>query len=248
MAKLFDPSSPKPYRLSRSKLEQFYRCPRCFYLELRFGIKPPLNPPFTLNNAVDELLKKEFDVYRKNQTTHPVCLAHHLDLIPYAHPDINIWRDALRKGMSYLVPNTTILLTGAIDDIWINPQTKKLHIVDYKATAKKGSVSLESEWGDSYKRQVSIYTWLFQKNGFDMSNMAYFYYCNAKIKAQSFDSKLEFDIKIMPYEVTTDWVEGRVLEAYACLMAENIPPNRMGCNWCAYVNKLKKNNLSGLAT
>jgi hypothetical protein len=60
-AKLFDPGSDKPFPLSRSKVELYLNCPRCFYLDRRLGIGRPSGPPFNLNSAVDALLKREFD-------------------------------------------------------------------------------------------------------------------------------------------------------------------------------------------
>jgi len=39
--KLFDPKSDKPFALSRSKVELFMDCPRCFYLDRRLGIARP---------------------------------------------------------------------------------------------------------------------------------------------------------------------------------------------------------------
>jgi hypothetical protein len=54
-AKLFDPRSDKPFALSRSKVELFIDCPRCFYLDRRLGIGRPPGFPFNLNSAVDAL-------------------------------------------------------------------------------------------------------------------------------------------------------------------------------------------------
>lgn len=54
---LFDPNSSGPYPLSRSKVECWLKCPRCFWLrcfwlDRRLGIKPPGLPSMTLNRAV----------------------------------------------------------------------------------------------------------------------------------------------------------------------------------------------------
>lgn len=35
---LYDPKSKEPFKLSRSKLELFLECPRCFYIDRRLGI------------------------------------------------------------------------------------------------------------------------------------------------------------------------------------------------------------------
>src|SRR3972149_10504652 len=67
---LYNPKDKKPFKLSRSKLELFTECPRCFYLDRKLGVGRPPGFPFALNSAVDALLKKEFDItlipYRGN--------------------------------------------------------------------------------------------------------------------------------------------------------------------------------------
>ena len=35
---LYDPASAKPYRISRSKIDLFLECPRCFYMDRRLGV------------------------------------------------------------------------------------------------------------------------------------------------------------------------------------------------------------------
>jgi len=50
---LFDPKSKDPFKLSRSRIEQFLNCPKCFYLDRRLGIGQPGGFPFNLNTAVD---------------------------------------------------------------------------------------------------------------------------------------------------------------------------------------------------
>ena len=47
--------------ISRSKFDDFKKCPKCFYLEVIKGFKPPGMPQFTMNSKTDELLKKEFN-------------------------------------------------------------------------------------------------------------------------------------------------------------------------------------------
>ena len=59
-------------------------------------------PGWALNVAVDELLKKEFDLYRKEQKPHPIMVKHNLNFVPYQHKDLDTWRNSLKGGISYL--------------------------------------------------------------------------------------------------------------------------------------------------
>lgn len=55
---LYDKNSGEVFRLSRSKIDLFINCPRCFYLDRCLGVSQPPGYPFSLNSAVDKLLKK----------------------------------------------------------------------------------------------------------------------------------------------------------------------------------------------
>ena len=67
---IYDKKSNTPFKISRSKFFNFLSCKRCFYLDRVKGLKEPSMPGWAPNIAVDELLKKEFDLYRKEQKPH----------------------------------------------------------------------------------------------------------------------------------------------------------------------------------
>lgn len=226
---LFDPASREPYRLSRSKIENFTECPRCFYIEARFGVCRPETPSFTLNNAVDELFKREFDIHRSNATAHPLMEAYGLDAVPFAHKELDAWRDALRRGVQYHHEPTNILVRGGIDDVW---QTKdgELIVVDYKATSKRSEISLY----EAYKRQAEVYQWLFRKNGFRVSKTAYFVYANGKSDAKAFDGKLEFSVELIPHIGDDSWIEPILFKIHTVLMSPVVPPRGERCDYCPY--------------
>ncbi len=235
---LFVPESAEPFKLSRTKIESFMNCPRCFYLEMRLGISQPPGYPFSLNNAVDKLLKKEFDIHRAKNSKHPFMEEYGIDAVPYMHENINVWRDA-RKGISYIHEPTNFLVYGGIDDIWLNSKGE-IHIVDYKATSKNSEVTIDEEWQISYKRQMEVYQWLFEKNGFNVSDIGYFVYCNGKSDKEAFDKKIEFEVKIIPYKGNWKWIEPAINSAKKCLMSDKMPESGLDCAYCAYRKEAAK--------
>ena len=58
-----------PYELSRTRIENFIKCPACFFLEQVKGIKFPSMPGFNINEATDVLLKKRFCKVSRDPTT-----------------------------------------------------------------------------------------------------------------------------------------------------------------------------------
>lgn len=228
----FKPGEKNNFKLSRSKIELFFSCPRCFYLDNRLGIKRPEGPPFNLNKAVDALLKKEFDIHRAKGEPHPLMKSYKIDAIPYAHEDLNIWRENF-KGVTVLHKKSGLTVSGAVDDLWVNPKGE-LIVVDYKATSKDEEVNIDAEWQNSYKRQMEFYQWLLRQNGFKVSNTGYFVYCNGDADKEAFDGKLEFDIKLIPYTGDDIWVEKAINESIKCLTSDNIPKANSNCDYCGY--------------
>lgn len=237
---IYDPLNQSPYKISRSKIDLFLNCPRCFYFDRRLGVGQPPSFPFTLNSAVDALLKKEFDFYRLLQEPHPLFVEHGIKAIPFLHPELDAWRDSLHKGIQYAVPETNIILTGGVDDLWFDHERNELIIVDYKATSKNGQVSLDADWQIGYKRQAEVYQWLFRQNGFKVSDTAYFVYCNGRSDLERFDKKLEFHISLIPYVGNADWVGAAVKAAYECLCSNIIPEHSTSCDYCQYTQAISK--------
>jgi PD-(D/E)XK nuclease superfamily len=230
--RLFNPKSIKPFKLSRSKIDLFMQCPRCFYLDRRLGTGRPPGFPFNLNSAVDLLLKKEFDIHRATNEAHPLMKTYKLDLVPFNHPKMDEWRENF-KGVQYFYEPANLILTGAVDDIWVDKKGV-IYVVDYKATSKDSEVNLNAPWQKGYKRQMEFYQWLLRKNDFNVSDTGYFVYCNGRRDAEAFDGKLEFDIKIIPYVGDTEWLENVIMEAKKCLMSDDIPEAGFDCDYCDY--------------
>lgn len=228
---LFDPKSEAPFKVSRSGVELFLECPRCFYLNHRHGIRRPSGPPFTINVLVDRLLKKEFDVHRAKGTKHPLMTQYGIDAVPFRHLQIDEWRENF-KGLRYLHAPTNLLVTGAIDDLWINPK-REVIVVDYKATAKAEEVTIDADWQIVYKRQMEMYQWLVRNQGLDVSDTGYFVYCNGK-DAEAFDGRIEFAIKLLPYTGKDNWVDGTLVALKACLRSERMPEAPSDCEFCGY--------------
>ncbi len=243
---IFNPNSKEPHRISRSKIDLFIQCPRCFYFDQRLGVNRPSSFPFTLNNAVDLLMKKEFDLHRAGKTPHPLMKAYGIDAVPFNDPRMEEWRDAMKRGIMCVHKPTNLCVRGGIDDVWVTPDGE-LHIVDYKATSKNGDVNLDAEWQDGYKRQMEIYQWLFRQNNFKVSKTGYFVYVNGKTDKEAFDAKLEFDLKIIPYEGDDSWVEKTIVKLKECLMDSRIPKKSKNCEHCEYfeavVDVMKANAL-----
>jgi CRISPR/Cas system-associated exonuclease Cas4 (RecB family) len=235
-SKPYEPGQKTAFKVSRSKIELFTQCPRCFWLDVRLKIKRPSGPPFRINSAIDELLKKEFDIYRAKGEPHPMMTDNQINAVPMQHADLDKWRHNF-TGITTLHEKTNLHVFGAIDDLWIDGDGQ-LIVVDYKATAKDGEVNIGADWQMSYKRQLEVYQWLLRQNGFPVSDTGYFVYTNGRLDLEGFYNKVEFRTKVIPYTGSDNWVEPTLIRMKKC-MDGNMPAvgkAAMGgdCDFCSY--------------
>jgi len=220
--------------ISRSKIDLFVECPRCFYLDLKGLAKRPSGPGFSLNSAVDELLKKEFDLLRNEQKPHSLMEKYGIKAVPYQHKDLDKFRHNF-TGVRYEHSNG-ITFFGAVDDLWIN-ENQEIHVVDYKSTSTSAEVTLDGEYKEGYKRQIEIYQYLLTKIGFNVSKIGYFVYANARKDLEAFNEKLIFDVKILAYEGNFEWVEQVIEKIDQTLKNDEIPFPNENCKYCDYIKK-----------
>ena len=228
----------KLIKLSRSTVERYITCPRCCVLEKIYDIRSP-SLPFTLNIAVDNLCKNEFDYYRAKEEPHPLFKKNSIDAIPFKHSEINNWRD-IYKGIRYRSTKYQYDFGGAIDDVW-QKNNGELIIADIKATSRN-NFNWNDTWNKydypkSYKRQLEMYQWLFKMNGFKVANEAYIIYFNGKKNENFFNNKLEFDSHVIKFNCSTDWVEQKIIETVDLLRSKTFPRPSKKCETCNYLKK-----------
>jgi len=236
----YQPVQSAPYKISRSKIDLFIQCRRCFYLDARHKISRPRTPPFTLNSAVDHLLKLEFDIHRAGGKAHPLQEQYGIDAKPCAHEKLNTWRENF-QGVQALHEPTNLLIFGAIDDLWKDSQGNYI-VVDYKATSKFEKIDKLGEefWFDQYRRQMEVYQWLLRQNGLPVSDTGYFIYCNAQKDKKAFDGKLEFELTLIAYEGNDGWIDQKLAEIKAVLDQDTIPNPSPDCEYCDYIRQQSK--------
>ena len=251
----YDPTSQIPYELSRSAIEKFIRCPACFHLERRRGVKIPSFPPFNLNANTDRLLKMDFDRCR-GKLPHPIMEANGLGhLVPFSHPDLERWRSSLHFGLSsrhlnYRHEATGLLVGGGIDDVWIDRKSEELFVVDYKSTSNQSNdptrVTLDGRWKQSYKRQAEVYQWVLLKKGFRVSEIAFFVYVdglhkgfNGMIDADPSMATMKFETTVIEYCGDNSWVEPVLFKIKSCLARAITPDHDKDCEYGSYLKAVE---------
>ena len=250
----FDPNNPAPYELSRSRIENYVRCPACFYLQQVKAVPFPSIPGFNINEATDVLLKRDFDKYRGGPETHPflnkIGMEH---LVPFEHENFEKWTQSMHFGadgrMNTVHEESNIKLGGGLDDVWLNQKTNELHIVDYKSTSQKSpnkEITLDDYWKAGYKRQMDMYVWVMRRKGFSISSIGYFLYCDGDRFSEydflnSENASMQFKMSLIPYNVDTSWIETTLMDVRTCLQSTTTPSHAANCEYGTFLDALGSN-------
>jgi len=230
----FNPDSENPFTVSRSRIQNFLDCPRCFCLQNKLAIKALKTLPFRLNSATDVLLKKTFDSARRKQEVHRYFKKKNINLVPFKHEKIDF------KGVKYHYKKANLMVQGAVDDILINLKTKELSPVEFKSTQTKDGDQVKylgKPHHKFWKNQLEIYGYLLEKNGFKISEDSYIVFCNAEINTEEWNEKLNFDVQVINYKMDYKWVEP-TLDKIKELLIQNSLPNFSDtddCDMCRYL-------------
>ena len=245
----YEKDRDKPFKLSRSKIELFINCPRCFYRNVKLGLREPPSPGWAINSAVDALLKKEMDHCRQEDRPHALFKESGLNIKPFKHDDIEKWQNSF-SGIKYFDEKHNLLLYGGVDDIMVN-EKGELVVIDFKATAKKSEIISSSDvWnnGESYKRQLEIYSWLLQMNGFNVSKTGYLMYYNGDASKSYLGQEMYFRRTLVPFNLETDWMNLAVKGIHKTLKRDSLPEHtynekgEIDCHQCRYIDLVQKNS------
>jgi hypothetical protein len=111
-----------------------------------------------------------------------------------------------------------------------------LIIVDYKSTSKAGSITelSDSPWDQQYTRQLGVYRWLLEQNGFTVAQTGYLVYANASKDVDAFDDTLTFETTLVPVDTDTAWIVPTLRKIKTCLDSETLPTIGESCEFCPY--------------
>ena len=236
--RLYSSNSSRPFKLSRTKIDLFFECKRCFFLDQKLGIKKPHGTPLVLSNRIVEDFKKELNICRVEKSIHSRIKELNKNLIPLSHSKLEDWRSSF-KGTAFLHDSTNLLINGIIDDIWWDRSTNKNHSVIIKSNSKKDQMSYENIW-PGYWRQLSLYSYLLTKNSLPMSLTGMLVFINTPTNISQIESKQNFSVNIFERILDFEWIEPTIQEISQTLNNDKPPENSKKCKYCNYYYNIKK--------
>jgi len=211
-------------KLSPSSLNLFLECPLCFWLEKKQKIKRPQPYPYALNQAVDTLLKEEFDSYRKKGELPPLLSAYNISAKLFSDQKLlKKWRNNF-EGIRYYNSELDATLFGAVDEILEFPDGK-LAPLDYKSTGSKNANIYER-----FQLQMDVYTYLLEMNNFATLRKGYFAFYIVN-REDGFTNRLPFKAEIHIIKTDPSYVPNLFKKAVKILRNDSPPSHSENCQY-----------------
>ena len=237
--KIYIKNNLTPFPISRTKVDLFFDCKRCFFFDLKFGNKRPHGTPLVLNNRIIQQVKKEFDFFREKKKPHPEIIKLERNFIPSNHENLQKWKNSF-NGVSFIDSATNLKFHGTIDDLWFDNQTNKHFIVIFKSTSRKDQLNHSEIW-EGYWKQLSFYCFLLSKNSVEMSQNGLILYVNV-LNEDNFEKKIKLDFNLFEQILDFSWIENTISNIHELLNKDDIPDQNYKCKFCNYFNNVKKKN------
>ena len=230
--KLYIKNNLTPFSLNRSKIDLYFDCSRCFYLDQKYGIKRPHGTPLVINNFVVNHFKNILNNFRVNQKVFPESIKINKNLIPSNTELLEVWNHPF-KGINYVDKKTNLKIKATIDDIWKCTTSENNYPVIIKSTSRRKNISSENIW-PGYWKQLSLYSYLLNKNNIKVGTTGILVYLNTSENTPNENKKIDFEQLIFERELDLTWVEPTLDKIYKNLNSSGIPDNGNNCKYCRY--------------
>jgi len=204
----------------------YFECPRCFWLNVKEGIRRPSGPFPSLPSGMDNRIKKHFDNHRANGDMPPEL--EELD------DGIHLFGDQefLEKARSWRTepkwhdPETGAVLRGGVDDL-LETEDGKIIVLDYKT---RGYPPKQKNGAPHYyERQVNLYNLILRENGYETEDYGIILYYYPDQVAENGD--FVFHREVRRTRVDVDRARRLVRDAVETLDGE-APEHSDDCDYC----------------
>lgn len=214
-------------KLSPSSLSLFKCCPLCFWLAKNKGIEHPEGMFSSLPSGMDRILKKHFDSYRVRGMLPPELNRLSGMKLFDDMERLGVWRNNY-KGIEYENNKIGATLKGIIDDLLV--KDGRFVVLDFKTRG----FPVKENTHESYQDQLNIYTYLFEKNGYETEHYAYLlFYHPEKVNE---DGSVTFGAELVKVKTYSDEAEKLFYAAVEILRSDSPPKAASECPHCLFVH------------
>jgi len=226
--------------LSKTAIDKFLSCPRCFFLKYRHKLDQPEMISSKLWKGCERVTIAHYEKHRQAKTTPPNLIGQVPEgAIPYQGDRIDL--KSLRywgKGLRFEVDG--VLVSTALDDMlqWESAGGRRYAVVDYKSKSKATD---EKATAQLYQTQADIFDLAANTNEYPTDGFVYFdYHFPIEIERgeQPGNTFQRWGSQVIALNVDHARIKKIILDAAACLDSE-IPDSGEKCPVCSYVSERK---------
>lgn len=214
------------YKLSPSRMNLFFECERCFWLQVNRKVKRPSGPFPSLPSGVDQKVKNHFDRFRDREESPPELE----DLELTLQEDSEFLRKARswRTEPKLRLNDLNAILRGGVDDL-LEDEDGNIVVMDYKT---RGYPPKQDNGApDYYRRQVNLYNLILRENGYRTANYGLILYFYPEKFTE--DGDFLFHTEIRKVEIDIGKARKMVEDAVETLEGE-IPEHSENCDFCEW--------------
>lgn len=214
--------------LSATAIESMNRCPRCFWIERQAGIRQPEGIVSRLANRFDIVIKKYFDLYRAGGDLPPLIQGQVEGRLQYPFQEKYWYRvpDAIGGGKYGFY--------GKLDECLVRADGKYTP-VDHKTASSDPNTK---ELIPAYQFQLNAYAFLLEQNGHPTTGIGHLVYF-FPAHGEKLHAGFPMQITVKTLKTDPSAVLPR-LKAAIELLEGPLPEKNPACNFCEYVEKVKK--------
>jgi CRISPR/Cas system-associated exonuclease Cas4 (RecB family) len=216
-------SKKKVTWLSHTALEELHRCPRCFWLSYKEGIKLPEGIQSRLANRFDTILKRYFDSYREKGV-----------LPPLIEGKIKAKLQSPFKESYYFKLNEEYGFFGKVDECFVDDEGNHIP-VDFKTAS---SDPREKQILLAYQNQIDEYLFLMEENGKKVADFGYLIYFFPQMSIE-LTNGFPMIVHIVKIERKVKDIKKRIDAAIKILQGP-IPKSSPDCVYCNWFLRVKK--------
>lgn len=165
-------------RLSKSQLDKFVDCPRCFWLGQRLKLSQPDMISSKVWKGVERVTTAHYEKYRAAKATPPNLVGK----VPAGAIPVQLDTEGMKRlrywgsGLSFKVGD--VLVTTALDDMiewrdFAESEKRRYAVIDYKSKSK---LTDEASTAELYQNQADVFDLACNVNGYPTDGVVYFDY------------------------------------------------------------------------
>lgn len=203
--------------LSHTSLEVLERCPKCFWLQVRKGVRQPEGIVSRLANRFDAVIKNYFDTFRSSGKLPPMV---------EGKLDGKIQNPFVEKYFVRI--NDKFGFYGKLDECLVN-ESGELTPIDFKTSS---SDPREKEILAAYQSQIDDYTFLMKENGNKITGFGFLVYFFPDL-GKDLHNGFPMIVHLQKLKGDPEKTKKRIENAIKVLESD-IPKSKEDCVFCNY--------------